>query len=182
MNSHHSCVLLHRAIVCCLSLLIGCVAYGATTVNVIEQIQESSDSTVIIELSPSLKSELVPEVKKRSEVSESVAKPKTIETGERNGKKVATRTNGYRIQIFGDGRNQNTLQSRARARAKLVLGKFPMYSHQVYSFSKAPNYYTRIGNFATREEASKALSKLKAAFPEFAGEMRVVQSEVIINK
>lgn len=89
-------------------------------------------------------------------------------------------TNGYRIQIFSDGRNQRTLQARAQARSNSVISRFPKYRNQVYSFSKAPNWYTRIGNFKTHQEAMTALSELKRAFPGFAGEMRVVKSNIIV--
>ena len=152
--------------------------------GIVEYIIESTDSTVSIELSPSLRKDFVPEVKKPvSPAPETVTKPRVSnDQPERQNRKVATRTNGYRIQIFSDGRNQNTLQARARARAKKILAKFPKYNHQLYSFSKSPNYYTRIGIFATREEANNALNQLRRAFPEFAGEMRVVSSEVIITR
>lgn len=89
---------------------------------------------------------------------------------------------GYRIQVFSDGSNPSTLQSRAKARGNAIVAKFPKYKGQVYSFSSSPNWYTRVGNFKTSEEASKALSELKRAFPSFAGEMRVVKSQVVINK
>lgn len=89
---------------------------------------------------------------------------------------------GYRIQVFSDGRNPSTLQARAQARGNAVVAKFPKYRGQVYSFSAAPNWYTRIGNFKTSEEASKALAELKRAFPSFAAEMRVVKSQITIIK
>ena len=89
---------------------------------------------------------------------------------------------GYRIQVFSDGRNPSTLQARARARGNAIVAKFPQYRGQVYSFSSAPNWYTRIGNFQTSSEASEAMSELKKAFPSFAGEMRVVKSQITIIK
>lgn len=89
---------------------------------------------------------------------------------------------GYRIQVFSDGSNQSTLQTRARARGNAIVAKFPKYRGQVYSFSKAPNWYTQIGNFLTQDEANKALAELKRAFPNFANEMRIVKSKVTIIK
>lgn len=156
--------------------------------NIVQYLTESTDSTVRIDLSPSLKNEFmsdpsekeVQQPGKQSDANTEVSRPAIRK--DTPHKKVAVRTRGYRIQIFGDGRNQNTLQARARARAKKILTRFPKYNHQVYSFSKAPNYYTRIGNFATRSEANAALIQLRRAFPDFAGEMRVVSSEVIINR
>ena len=153
--------------------------------GIVQHIIESSDSTVSIDLSPSLAKDFEPALDKSESIEpEGETKPHVSEGNltDRPGKKVATRTNGFRIQIFSDGRDQNTLQARARARAKRILARFPKYNHQVYSFSKSPNYYTRIGNFATRSEATAALNQLRRAFPEFAGEMRVVASEVIITR
>lgn len=151
-----------------------------------EILTQESDSTVSVVLSPSLVKDFVPETKGDAEpevvADESNARVDDQQSDERPGKKVATRTNGYRIQVFSDGRNQNTLRTRARARAKKIISKFPQYNRQVYSFSKAPYYYTRVGNFATKAEADRALAQLRRAFPEFAGEMRVVSSEVIISK
>lgn len=87
---------------------------------------------------------------------------------------------GFRIQIFSDGRDQRTLADRARTRSNSVIARFPKYRNQVYSFSKAPNYYTRVGNFRTQKEASAALAELRRAFPSFAGEMRIVKSNIIV--
>lgn len=89
---------------------------------------------------------------------------------------------GYRIQVFSDGRNQASLEARAKARGSAIVGKFPKYRGQIYTHSSAPNWYTRVGNFRTQQEAEAALAELKRAFPAFAGEMRIVKSNVIIIK
>lgn len=100
----------------------------------------------------------------------------------KKGEGAVTKKQGYRIQVFSDGRNPSTLQARAQARGNAIVAKFPKYRGQVYSFSSSPNWYTRIGNFRTQEEANKALTELKRAFPGFAGEMRVVKSQITIIK
>lgn len=89
---------------------------------------------------------------------------------------------GYRIQVFNDGRNQASLQARAKARGNAVVSRFPKYRGQIYTFSSAPNWYTRVGNFKTQAEASAAMSELKRAFPSFAGEMRVVKCQIVLVK
>lgn len=89
---------------------------------------------------------------------------------------------GFRIQVFSDGRNQSTLQSRAKARGNAIASRFPKYRGQVYTFSSSPNWYTRVGNFETQSEASAALSELKSAFPSFAGEMRIVKCPITLIK
>lgn len=102
------------------------------------------------------------------------------ETKKKKGNAAVQKKQGYRIQVFGDGRNPSTLQARAKARGNAVVARFPKYRGQVYSFSSAPNWYTRIGNFQTEREASEALAELKRAFPAFAAEMRVVKSPITI--
>lgn len=92
------------------------------------------------------------------------------------------KSSGFRIQVFSDGRNQHTLESRAKARGGAIVAKFPKYRGQVYSYSSSPNWYTRVGNFRTAEEASSALAELKRAFPQFASEMRVVKSKIVVLK
>lgn len=92
------------------------------------------------------------------------------------------RTNGYRIQVFSDGRSPHSLEARAKARGSAIVARLPKYRGQVYTFSSAPNWYTRVGNFATSQEASSALIELKKMFPQYASEMRVVKSPVVIIK
>ncbi|MDE6339107.1 MAG: SPOR domain-containing protein [Muribaculaceae bacterium] len=89
---------------------------------------------------------------------------------------------GFRIQVFSDGRSQHSLESRAKARGSAIASRFPKYRGQIYTFSSAPNWYTRVGNFQTSNEASAALAELKKAFPQFASEMRVVKSPIVIIK
>ena len=112
-----------------------------------------------------------------------VAHGNTPGTASTNSSKPTLRKmEGFRIQVFSDGRNPSTLQARAKARGNAIVAKFPKYRGQVYSFSSSPNWYTRIGNFETSKEASAALAELKRAFPSFAGEMRIVKSPITIVK
>ncbi len=89
---------------------------------------------------------------------------------------------GYRIQVFSDGRNPHSLEARAKARGSAIIAKFPKYRGQIYSFSSAPNWYTRVGNFITSEEAAAALAELKSAFPGYSSQMRIVKSPIVIIK
>ena len=107
---------------------------------------------------------------------------KPVDPKKAKGVKTVTNVQGYRIQVFSDGRNPATLQSRAKARGNMIVAKFPKYRGQVYTFSDAPNMYTRIGNFETEQAAKKALAELKRAFPSYASEMRVVKSQIKIVK
>ncbi len=92
------------------------------------------------------------------------------------------RINGFRIQVFSDGRNQQSLEARAKARGSAIIARFPKYRGQIYTFSSAPNWYTRVGNFKSSAEASAALAELKRAFPGFSAEMRIVKSPIVIIK
>lgn len=133
-------------------------------VSIVERIEAESDGNVIIEIDPELLERILtdPEVTVRKK-----------ETRDPNAK-----LNGYRIQVFSDGRNQSSLEARAKARGNAIVARFPKYRGQVYTYSSAPNWYTRIGNFRTEEEAQKALDELKRSFPGFSSEMRVVKSKI----
>lgn len=92
------------------------------------------------------------------------------------------KVSGYRIQVFGDGRNQHSLEARAKARGTAISAKFPKYRGQVYTFSSSPNWYTRVGNFRTSAEANAALAELRSSFPAFANEMRIVKCQIVVIK
>ena len=140
--------------------------------NVIDKIVEQSDSSITIDIPPTILEVIL----QTNPIGKGGVK------GPANLKPGVNRTNGYRIQVFSDGRNPSTLESRAKARGKAVLSRFPKYKGQVYTTSSSPNWYTRVGNFASAEEANKALAELKSAFPSFAGEMRIVKSPIILIK
>ncbi|MDE5773383.1 MAG: SPOR domain-containing protein [Muribaculaceae bacterium] len=138
--------------------------------NAIEQIVESSNGNVEIIIDDELKEKILtpPESNKQPRNSEP-----SLKTG-------INKMSGYRIQVFADGLNQHSLESRAKARGNAILAKFPKYRGQVYTFSSSPNWYTRVGNFRTESEANDALAQLRAAFPSFANEMRLVKCQIVI--
>ena len=143
------------------------VAADSDNMNVVEKIQTESNGNIIIDIPQNILDLLLqPQTKK--EVQE-------IRPG-------VNKLSGYRIQVFSDGRNQHTLEARAKARGSSILAKFPKYKGQVYTYSSSPNWYTRIGNFRTNAEANAALTELKKAFPNYASEMRVVKSQIIVIK
>lgn len=132
--------------------------------NIAERIEAESNGNVIIDISPDLLERILTD-------PESGVRKK--EPANANAK-----TTGYRIQVFSDGRNQSSLEARAKARGNAIVARFPKYRGQVYTYSSAPNWYTRIGNFRSEEEAQKALDELKRSFPGFSSEMRVVKSKI----
>lgn len=141
-----------------------------TPLNPVEKIESESSGNITIDIPESLLEKiLAPEEQKPNQNTP-------------NLRRGINKLSGFRIQVFSDGRNQHSLEQRARARGNAIAAKFPKYRGQVYSFSSAPNWYTRIGNFRTSGEASAALAELKRAFPQFAKEMRVVKSQIVVIK
>lgn len=145
------------------------------TANVITNIMESSEGNVEIIIEDELIDKILtpPTAHKRNT-------PKG--GGKQSLKPGLNRISGYRIQVFSDGRNQHSLESRARARGNAISAKFPKYRGQVYTFSSAPNWYTRVGNFRNAAEADDALAELRRSFPAFADEMRIVKCQIVVLK
>lgn len=85
---------------------------------------------------------------------------------------------GFRIQLFS-GNNARTAQSQANNRASRVNELFPEYP--TYVTFIAPYWRLKVGNFRTYEDATAAMSRLKAALPEFAAEMRLVRDRINIQ-
>lgn len=140
--------------------------------NIVERIQTQSGGEIQIDIPDDILRDLLETPQPK------VQQPHAGQRPGQGAARPAKNGQGFRIQIFGDGRNPATLRTRATARANAVCSRFPKYRGQIYSFSKAPNWYTRVGNFRTREEANAALAELRRAFPAFASEMRVVQSAI----
>ncbi len=138
--------------------------------NVFEKIQEESEGKINIIVSEDLQDLIL-------------ATPKV--GPKKGGSKLVKKrlsNQGYRIQVFSDGRNAATLQARAKARGNAIAARIAKFRGQVYTFSRSPNWYTTVGNFQTQAEASAALQELRAAFPAFASEMRVIKSPIVILK
>lgn len=135
--------------------------------NVVEKIQTESNGNVIIDIPENLLDLLLHSARK--------GHSHEIKPG-------INRLSGFRIQVFSDGRNQHTLEARAKARGSAILAKFPKYRGQIYTYSSSPNWYTRVGNFRTNAEANAALTELKKAFPGYSSEMRVVKSQIVVVK
>lgn len=85
---------------------------------------------------------------------------------------------GYRIQVFSDN-NSRTAKSEARARARDISAQFPQYA--TYVVYNSPYWRLRVGNFRTQEEANAAAHSLKAAFPGYSREIRVVKDTIILS-
>lgn len=84
-------------------------------------------------------------------------------------------TGGYRIQAYS-GNNARQSKGEADRRAALISGTFP--EHAIYVTFDAPYWRLKIGDFKTYEDASAALSIMKAQFPAYAREMRLVRDRI----
>lgn len=142
-------------------------ADGPENENIVERIEAESNGNVIIEIDEDLLDKILTDP--------------GVAVRKKEVKDPNAQRNGYRIQVFSDGRNQSSLEARAKARGNAIVARFPKYRGQVYTYSSAPNWYTRIGNFRTEEEAQKALDELKRSFPNFSSEMRVVKSKINVR-
>ena len=136
--------------------------------NVVKKIESESGGNIMIDIPPS--------------ILELILTPNTPKTTVQAIKPGINKLSGFRIQVFSDGRNQSTLEARAKARGSAILAKFPKYRGQIYTYSSSPNWYTRVGNFRTLNEANSALAELKHAFPNYASEMRVVKCQIVVIK
>lgn len=95
--------------------------------------------------------------------------PQATETGSRKA------TGGYRIQVYS-GNNARYSKGEAQNRAAAIAAAFP--EHATYVTYDAPYWRLRVGDFRTYEDASAALSVLKAQFPAYARELRLVRSKI----
>ena len=138
--------------------------------NPVERIMEESEGNVVIDIPADILERILTEDQQSQRNGNAALRP------------GINKMSGFRVQVFSDGHNQHSLESRAKARGSAIVARFPKYRGQVYSFSSSPNWYTRIGNFRTSEEASAAMAELKRAFPQFAAEMRVVRSQIVVIK
>lgn len=142
-------------------------ADGPEYENIVERIEAESNGNVVIEID--------------EELLDKILTDPGVAVRKKEVKDPNAQRNGFRIQVFSDGRNQSSLEARAKARGNAIVARFPKYRGQVYTYSSAPNWYTRIGNFRNEEEAQKALDELKRSFPNFSSEMRVVRSKINVR-
>lgn len=82
---------------------------------------------------------------------------------------------GYRIQVFSDS-NARTARHEANAKAASISERFPHWA--TYITFDSPYWRLRVGDFRTYDDATEALGELKAAFPSYRREMRVVRDHI----
>lgn len=86
-----------------------------------------------------------------------------------------TYAGGYRVQVFSSN-NTRTGRGEAQSRANAISDQFPDWA--AYVTFDAPYWRVKVGDFRSYEDAHAALSTLKAQFPAFAREMRLVRDKI----
>lgn len=112
--------------------------------------------------------------KKTSTSTSTITTKKSASDYKMSNQSVRKRAAGYRIQVYFS----SSLQGRnvARTRAREVALKYPHY--RTYISYVAPQWRLRIGDFKTKEEAQKALRKVKSSFPSFASDIILVTDNI----
>lgn len=82
---------------------------------------------------------------------------------------------GYRVQVFDDN-NVHTAKNEAQHRKNQLASRFPEF--KAYLQFNSPYWRVKVGDFATRSEADAAAAAIKAAFPAFASQLRVVRDRI----
>lgn len=87
---------------------------------------------------------------------------------------AATRV-GYRVQVFDDN-NPSSAKHKAQARARQMQSRFPEW-HTYVQFN-SPYWRVKVGDFRSRSEAESAMATIRAAFPAYAKQMRVIRDRI----
>ena len=87
----------------------------------------------------------------------------------------ATTRVGYRVQVFDDN-NVMTAKHDAQSRKQQIDSRFPEF-HTYVQFN-SPYWKVKVGDFRTRSEADAAMAAIRAAFPGFASQLRIVRDRI----
>ncbi len=85
---------------------------------------------------------------------------------------------GYRIQVFDDN-NARTAKREAQSRKSRMESRFPEY--RAYISFNSPYWRLKVGDFTSRSEAEAAMAAIRQAFPDMAGQLRVVRDKVNVR-
>lgn len=114
------------------------------------------------------------ETKSSSESKSTTTTRKTSKDYKLSNQTVRKRAAGYRIQVYFSSSLQG--RSEAQKRAREVALKYPHY--RTYISYVAPQWRLRIGDFKSKEEAKKALRKVRRSFPQYASDIIMVTDNI----
>ncbi len=131
--------------------------------NIVEAIN-NEDGTIYIYQSSALDALIAPQgqLGQRSSEGASSVKPATC----------------YRIQIFSDN-NVRTAKANAEYRKRLIEQQRPDW--RTFMTFESPYWRVRVGEFRSQTEADAAMRELKADFPSFADDMKLVRDKISNN-
>ena len=168
-----------KALFVAVSVIAGAVAAMSqqpVTVTIVDHITAIEGNTVDQPASVAnlLKPSAQPVVKTSDDKDKEEAdKEATEKEKPRTG--TASRTAGYRVQVYSDG-NQRTAKAETQRKAAAVSHRFP--NMRTYTSYSAPFWRLRVGDFRTRREAEDAAASLRSAFPAYRNEIRVVRDRI----
>lgn len=114
------------------------------------------------------------ETKSSSESQPKTTTRKSSSDYKLSNQSVRKRAAGYRIQVYFSSSRQG--RNVARARAREVALKYPHY--RTYISYVAPQWRLRIGDFKSREEAQKALKRVRRSFPQYTSDIILVTDNI----
>lgn len=79
---------------------------------------------------------------------------------------------GYKVLVFS-GNDQRKSKNEASSKRNLIKSRFPHLPVEI-SY-EAPMWRVRVGNYASKADATDAMQQLRAAFPAFGREMYIVK-------
>ena len=82
---------------------------------------------------------------------------------------------GYRVQVFDDN-NVMSAKHEAQSRKQQIESRFPEF--RTYVQFNSPYWKVKAGDFRTRSEADAAMAAIRAAFPSYASQIRVVRDRI----
>lgn len=82
---------------------------------------------------------------------------------------------GYRVLVFDDN-DVRTAKQNAQARRNQIVGRFPELN--AYIQFNSPYWRVKVGDFKTRSEAEAAMQAIRAAFPGYGSQLRVVRDRI----
>lgn len=141
------------------------------TIAIIRQIENPGNITVTIPagLDKRLTAEQTGENATTTEQDESKAASTS-----RNTTRV-----GYRVQVLDDN-NPRTAKHEAQNRRRLIESRFSEY--RTYVVFNSPYWRVKVGDFRTRSEADAAMASIRAAFPKFSNQLRVVRDKINVSR
>lgn len=93
------------------------------------------------------------------------------------GRRVRQKVQGYRIQVFAGSGNAQAKKA-AKAMEAKIRSAFPELA--VYCHFKSPRWICRVGDFATRAEAQRYLTKIRNQ--NISSEATIVSDQVFVVK